>query len=184
MRFANRLSLLRASVAELVDALDSKSSSFGSAGSTPARGTIGLGVISGRTVLVQRKLIILFLAISGGNAEQWFVIFCLALASGFASGSFPLVNATPAFHNAPESAEYTRPESPQPADLRRLEESQNRLCEGIADRIGRSGLVIFFIHGIRTYMSGKGNCYDNARVETFFPSLKAEMIWRQMGNRT
>lgn len=28
-------------------------------------------------------------------------------------------------------------------------------------------------------MSGKGNCYDNAVTETFFKSLKAELIWRQ-----
>lgn len=28
-------------------------------------------------------------------------------------------------------------------------------------------------------MSGKGKCYDNASVETFFKSLKAEIIWRQ-----
>lgn len=28
-------------------------------------------------------------------------------------------------------------------------------------------------------MSGKRNCYDNAVVETFFKSLKAEMLWRQ-----
>jgi len=28
-------------------------------------------------------------------------------------------------------------------------------------------------------MSGKGNCYDNASVGTFFKSLKAELIWRQ-----
>ena len=28
-------------------------------------------------------------------------------------------------------------------------------------------------------MSGKGNCYENAAVETFFKSLKAEMLWRQ-----
>jgi len=27
-------------------------------------------------------------------------------------------------------------------------------------------------------MSGKGNCYDNSTVETFFKSLKAELIWR------
>jgi transposase InsO family protein len=27
-------------------------------------------------------------------------------------------------------------------------------------------------------MSGKGNCYDYAAVETFFKSLKAELIWR------
>jgi putative transposase len=27
-------------------------------------------------------------------------------------------------------------------------------------------------------MSGKGNFYDNAAVETFFKSIKAELIWR------
>src|SRR3546814_3470292 len=34
-------------------------------------------------------------------------------------------------------------------------------------------------HGLRPSMSGKGNCYDNSAVETFFKSLKAELIWRQ-----
>ena len=33
-------------------------------------------------------------------------------------------------------------------------------------------------HGLRPSMSGKGNCYDNASEETFFKSLKAELIWR------
>jgi len=32
--------------------------------------------------------------------------------------------------------------------------------------------------GFQVSMSGKGNCYDNAAVETFFKSLKAELIWR------
>jgi len=27
-------------------------------------------------------------------------------------------------------------------------------------------------------MSGKGNCYDNAAVETVFKTIKAELIWR------
>lgn len=27
-------------------------------------------------------------------------------------------------------------------------------------------------------MSGKGNCYDNDMVETFFKTLKSELIWR------
>ena len=31
-------------------------------------------------------------------------------------------------------------------------------------------------HGFRTSMSGKGNCYDNAAVETFFKTIKAELI--------
>ena len=33
-------------------------------------------------------------------------------------------------------------------------------------------------HGILTSMSGKGNCYDNAMVETFFNTLKSELVWR------
>jgi putative transposase len=27
-------------------------------------------------------------------------------------------------------------------------------------------------------MSGRGNCYDNAVVETFFKTLKSELVWR------
>jgi putative transposase len=33
-------------------------------------------------------------------------------------------------------------------------------------------------HGIQVSMSGKGNCFDNAVVETFFKTLKSEMVWR------
>ena len=33
-------------------------------------------------------------------------------------------------------------------------------------------------HNFKSSMSGKGNCYDNAAVETFFKTLKAELIWR------
>jgi len=33
-------------------------------------------------------------------------------------------------------------------------------------------------HGITISMSGKGNCYDNAMVETFFKTIKSELIWR------
>ena len=39
-------------------------------------------------------------------------------------------------------------------------------------------------HGILVSMSGKGNwsgkgnCYDNAMVETFFKTLKSELVWR------
>ena len=29
------------------------------------------------------------------------------------------------------------------------------------------------------WMSGKGNCYDNAAVETVFKTIKAELIWQQ-----
>ncbi len=33
-------------------------------------------------------------------------------------------------------------------------------------------------HGIQISMSGKGNCYDNSMFETFFKTLKSELIWR------
>lgn len=35
-------------------------------------------------------------------------------------------------------------------------------------------------HGLKASNSGKGNCYDNAAVETFFKAIKAELIWRRM----
>ena len=33
-------------------------------------------------------------------------------------------------------------------------------------------------HSIAISMSGKGNCYDNSVVETFFKTLKSELVWR------
>jgi putative transposase len=33
-------------------------------------------------------------------------------------------------------------------------------------------------HGIAISMSRKGNCYDNSVVETFFKTLKSELVWR------
>jgi putative transposase len=36
--------------------------------------------------------------------------------------------------------------------------------------------------GFKVSMSGKGNCYDNSIVETFFKSIKAELIWRNRWN--
>ena len=34
-------------------------------------------------------------------------------------------------------------------------------------------------HGFKVSMSGKANCYDNAAVEAFFKTIKAELIWRR-----
>lgn len=34
-------------------------------------------------------------------------------------------------------------------------------------------------HGFRTWMSGTGNFYDNAAVETFFKTIKAELLWQR-----
>ena len=33
-------------------------------------------------------------------------------------------------------------------------------------------------HGFIPSMSGRGNCYDNAMVETVFKTIKSELIWR------
>ena len=33
-------------------------------------------------------------------------------------------------------------------------------------------------HDIVPSMSGKGNCYDNAMVETVFKTIKSELVWR------
>lgn len=33
-------------------------------------------------------------------------------------------------------------------------------------------------HSLTASMSGKGNCYDNAMVETVFKTIKSELIWR------
>ena len=34
-------------------------------------------------------------------------------------------------------------------------------------------------HGFQASLSGKGNCYDDAAVEPFFQTIKAELIWRR-----
>ena len=34
-------------------------------------------------------------------------------------------------------------------------------------------------HGFKPSMSAKGNCYDNSTVESFFKSLKVEMVWQR-----
>lgn len=34
-------------------------------------------------------------------------------------------------------------------------------------------------HGFKVSMSGEGNCYDTSAAESFFKSLKAELVWRR-----
>jgi transposase InsO family protein len=34
-------------------------------------------------------------------------------------------------------------------------------------------------HGMQSSISSKGNCYINAAVETFFKTIKAELVWRR-----
>jgi transposase InsO family protein len=38
-------------------------------------------------------------------------------------------------------------------------------------------------HGLKVSMNGKRNCYDHSMVETFFKSIKAELIWRNLWDR-
>jgi putative transposase len=68
------------------------------------------------------------------------------------------------------------------------------LQRAIAVRKPRSGLIhhsdrgsqycsadyrkIVSSHGFVASMSGRGNCYDNAMVETVFKTIKSELIWR------
>ena len=33
--------------------------------------------------------------------------------------------------------------------------------------------------GFKVAMRGKGYCYDNSAVESFFKSVKAELVWRR-----
>jgi len=34
-------------------------------------------------------------------------------------------------------------------------------------------------HRFKVSMSGAGNCYDNAAIETFFKTIKAELLWQR-----
>src|SRR4051794_34422018 len=38
-------------------------------------------------------------------------------------------------------------------------------------------------HDVCISISEKGNCYDNAMVETFFKTLKSELVWRPVSIR-
>ena len=53
------------------------------------------------------------------------------------------------------------------------------IADTVPERIHRTGTKILRQHGFKVSMSGKGNCYDNAAVETFFKTIKAELIWRR-----
>ena len=53
------------------------------------------------------------------------------------------------------------------ATLRRPLEPKQYTCEDYRDRLGELGMT--------ASMSRKGNCFDNAVVESFFDSLKTEI---------
>ncbi len=52
--------------------------------------------------------------------------------------------------------------------------------EGLIHHSGRGSQYcsIDYQAGLRISMSGKGNCYGNAMAETFFKTLKSELVWR------
>jgi transposase InsO family protein len=51
------------------------------------------------------------------------------------------------------------------------------LCDAIIGKPQR--FLLRRRHGLQSSMSGKGSCYDNAVVETFFKTIKAELVWRR-----
>jgi putative transposase len=80
------------------------------------------------------------------------------------------------------------------SDRLRKDLALNALRQAIVMRVPEPGLIhhsdrgsqycsyeyrdLLVIHHIHASMSGKGNCYDNAMVETVFKTIKSEMIWR------
>lgn len=60
-----------------------------------------------------------------------------------------------------------------------------RLPKGLIHHSDRGSQYCFYDYrkavknlGAKPSMSGKGNCYDNAVVETFFKTIKSELVWR------
>jgi len=58
-----------------------------------------------------------------------------------------------------------------PAGLIHHSDRGSQYCSGDYQRLLRD-------HGFVASMSGRGNCYDNAMVETVFKTIKSELIWR------
>lgn len=54
-----------------------------------------------------------------------------------------------------------------------------RALKAIARRPPPRGCIFLSDRGLQASMSGKGNCHVNAAVETFFKTIKAELIWRR-----
>ena len=63
------------------------------------------------------------------------------------------------------------PQGPQAAGLIHHSDRGSQYCSGDYRKLLPD-------HKIVASMSGKGNCYDNAMVETVFKTIKSEMIWR------
>lgn len=59
---------------------------------------------------------------------------------------------------------------PQPGLIHHSDRGSQYCAYEYRDRLAQIGAV--------PSMSGKGNCYDNAVVETFFKTIKSELVWR------
>jgi len=59
---------------------------------------------------------------------------------------------------------------PKPGLIHHSDRGSQYCSADYQDRLRQKGIVIS--------MSGKGNCYDNAMVETFFKTLKSELVWK------
>jgi putative transposase len=59
---------------------------------------------------------------------------------------------------------------PQPSLIHHSDRGSQYCAYEYRDRLAEIGATVS--------MSGKGNCYDNAVVETFFKTLKSELVWR------
>jgi putative transposase len=59
---------------------------------------------------------------------------------------------------------------PSPGAIHHSDRGSQYCSDVYQARLGELGFLVS--------MSGKGNCYDNATVETFFKTIKSELIWR------
>jgi putative transposase len=59
---------------------------------------------------------------------------------------------------------------PSPGAIHHSDRGSQYCSDVYQARLGELGFLVS--------MSGKGNCYDNAAVETFFKTIKSELIWR------
>ena len=82
--------------------------------------------------------------------------------------------------------DHQRPPAPRPGSVGSQKGARHAPAGGRSDPSLDRGSQYCAVHyqgelrrnGIRISMSGKGNCYDNAMVETFFKTLKSELVWR------
>lgn len=59
---------------------------------------------------------------------------------------------------------------PEPGLIHHSDRGSQYCSADYRNRLAQKGIIVS--------MSGKGNCYDNAMVETFFKTLKSELVWK------